>query len=53
MREIALCFLRLHLSFIGGEVRGVTDIRTRVQPVVRADGNCHQTKGSERTQGGQ
>lgn len=36
--------------FVRAAVGGVTHVRARVQPVVRADGYRHETEGSERAQ---
>lgn len=47
MRHVAFDFLGLHLALIRGGVRGVTDVRPRVEPVVGGDGDGHEAEGGE------
>lgn len=45
--EVALLGLGLSLGLLRGGIGGVADIRARIQPVVRANGDSHQAEGGE------
>lgn len=50
--EVALLGFGLSLGLIWGGIGTVADVRPRIQPVVRADGDSHQAEGSESPHGG-
>lgn len=51
--EVALLGFGLRLGLIRGGVGAVADVRSRVKPVVRADGDGHQTERSKSPHGGE
>lgn len=51
--EVALLGFGLRLGLICGGVGAVANVRPRVEPVVRADGDSHEAEGSESPHGGQ
>lgn len=53
MGEIALLSFELSLGLICAGVGAITDVRTRIQPIVRSDGDGHQAEGSESPSCGQ
>lgn len=53
MGEIAFLTFRLRLVLVRGGIGCVADVRPRVEPVVRANGDGHQTEGGESAHGGQ
>lgn len=53
MCEVALLGFRLRLGLVRGGIGAVADVRPRVEPVVRADGDGHQAEGGESPHGGQ
>lgn len=53
MCEVALLGFRLRLGLVRGGIGAVADVRPRVEPVVRADGDGHQAEGGESAHGGQ
>lgn len=53
MGEVALLGFRLRLGLVRGGIGAVADVRPRVEPVVRADGDGHQAEGGESPHGGQ
>lgn len=53
MRQVAFDFLGLHLGLVRWGIGGVADVRPRVKPVVGADGDGHETEGSEGPHDGQ
>lgn len=52
MGEVALLGLRLSLGLVRGGIGGVADVRPRIEPVVRANGDSHQAEGGESPHGG-
>lgn len=53
MGEVALLGFGLRLGLVCGGIGAVADVRPRIEPVVRADGDGHQAEGSESPHGGQ
>ncbi len=51
--EVALLSFGLRLGLVCGGIGAVADVRPRIEPVVRADGDCHQAEGSKGPHGGQ
>lgn len=51
--EVALLGFWLRLGLVRGGIGAVADVRPRIEPVVRADGDGHKAEGSESPHGGQ
>lgn len=51
--EIAPFGFGLRLGLVCGGIGSVADVRPRIEPVVRADGDGHQAEGGESPHGGQ
>lgn len=50
--EVTLLGFGLRLGLICAGIGAVADVRPRIEPVVRADGDSHQAEGSESPHGG-
>lgn len=53
MRQIAFDFLGLHLGLVRGDISGVADVRTGVEPVIGANGDGHEAEGGKGPHDGQ
>lgn len=53
MGEIAFFSFDLSLGLVCGGVGAITDVRPRIEPVVRANSDGHQAEGSESPRRGQ